>query len=39
MKTLDTLNVAYALEFKAQRFRTFDDHQGNLAKAQGMKTS
>jgi predicted nucleic acid-binding protein len=38
MKTLDTLHVACALEFKAERFWTFDERQAKLAKAQGMKT-
>jgi predicted nucleic acid-binding protein len=38
MRTLDTLHVACALELKAERFWTFDERQGKLAKAQGMKT-
>ncbi len=38
MRTLDTLHVACALEFKAERFWTFDERQAKLAKAQGMKT-
>ena len=37
MRTLDTLHVACALEFKAERFWTFDERQAKLAKAQGMK--
>ncbi|HZW94137.1 MAG TPA: PIN domain-containing protein [Candidatus Eremiobacteraceae bacterium] len=39
MKTLDTLQVACALELKAKRFWTFDKRQAKLAKAQGLKTS
>lgn len=39
MRTLDTLHVACALEFKAGRFWTFDDRQGKLARAVGLKTS
>jgi predicted nucleic acid-binding protein len=39
MRTLDTLHVACALEFKAERFWTFDERQAKLAKSQGMKTS
>jgi predicted nucleic acid-binding protein len=39
MRTADTLHVACALEFKAERFWTFDERQAKLAKAQGMKTS
>jgi predicted nucleic acid-binding protein len=39
MRTLDTLHVACAMEFKAGRFWTFDERQTKLAKAQGMKTS
>jgi predicted nucleic acid-binding protein len=38
MRTLDTLHVACALELKAERFWTFDERQGKLAKAQGMRT-
>ena len=38
MRTLDTLHVACALEFKADRFWTFDERQAKLAKAQGMKS-
>jgi predicted nucleic acid-binding protein len=37
MRTLDTLHVACALEFKAERFWTFDERQAKLAKALGMK--
>jgi predicted nucleic acid-binding protein len=37
MKTLDTLHVACALELKAERFWTFDERQGKLAKAAGLK--
>lgn len=36
-RTLDTLHVAAALEFKAERFWTFDDRQAKLAKAVGLK--
>jgi predicted nucleic acid-binding protein len=39
MRTLDTLHVACALELKAERFWTFDERQGKLAKAQGLKTA
>jgi predicted nucleic acid-binding protein len=39
MRTLDTLHVACALELKAERFWTFDERQGKLAKAAGLKTS
>ena len=39
MRTLDTLHVACALELKAGRFWTFDERQGKLAKAAGMKTA
>jgi len=39
MRTLDTLHVACALELKAERFWTFDERQGRLAKVQGMKIS
>jgi predicted nucleic acid-binding protein len=35
MRTLDTLQVAGALELKAERFWTFDGRQAKLAKAQG----
>jgi predicted nucleic acid-binding protein len=37
MRTLDTLHVACALELKAERFWTFDERQGKLAKAVGLK--
>jgi predicted nucleic acid-binding protein len=37
VKTIDTLHVACALELKTDRFWTFDERQGKLAKAQGMK--
>jgi predicted nucleic acid-binding protein len=37
MRTLDTLHVACALELEAERFWTFDERQGKLAKAQGLK--
>ena len=39
MRTLDSLHVACALELKAGRFWTFDERQGKLAKAAGLKTS
>lgn len=39
MRTLDTLHVACALELKADRFWTFDERQGKLAKAVGLKNS
>ena len=39
MRTLDTLHVACALELEAERFWTFDERQGRLAKAQGLKIS
>ena len=39
MRTLDSLHVACALELKADRFWTFDERQGKLAKAQGLKVS
>jgi predicted nucleic acid-binding protein len=38
VRTLDSLHVACALEFKAERFWTFDDRQAALAKAEGLKT-
>lgn len=38
VRTLDTLHVACALELKAERFWTFDERQGKLAKAVGLKT-
>ena len=37
--TLDSLHVACALELKAERFWTFDERQGKLAKAAGLKTA
>ena len=37
--TLDTLHVASALELKASEFWTFDQRQGKLARAVGLKTS
>jgi predicted nucleic acid-binding protein len=37
LQTLDTLHVACALELKAERFWTFDDRQGRLARAVGLK--
>jgi predicted nucleic acid-binding protein len=39
MRTLDTLHVACAIELKADRFWTFDERQGKLAKAAGLRTS
>jgi predicted nucleic acid-binding protein len=39
MRTLDSLHVACALEFKADCFWTFDERQAKLAKAQGLKAS
>jgi predicted nucleic acid-binding protein len=38
IRTLDSLHVACALEFKAEKFWTFDERQGKLAKATGLKT-
>jgi predicted nucleic acid-binding protein len=38
LRTLDTLQVASALELGAERFWTFDIRQAKLAKAVGMKT-
>jgi len=37
MRTLDTLHVACALEFKAERFWTFDERQAKLAKTLELK--
>jgi predicted nucleic acid-binding protein len=39
IRTLDSLHVACALELKAERFWTFDERQGKLAKAEGLKVS
>lgn len=39
VRTLDSLHVASALELKAERFWTFDERQGKLAKAEGLKSS
>ncbi len=39
VRTLDSLHVASALELKADRFWTFDERQGKLAKAMGLKIS
>lgn len=39
MRTLDSLHVACALELNAEHFWTFDERQGKLAKAVGLKTS
>jgi len=38
-RTLDSLHVASALEFGAERFWTFDERQAKLARAVGLKTS
>jgi predicted nucleic acid-binding protein len=38
VRTLDSLQVAAALELKADRFWTFDQRQEKLAKAAGLKT-
>ncbi len=38
VRTLDSLQVAAALELKAERFWTFDQRQEKLAKAAGLKT-
>jgi predicted nucleic acid-binding protein len=38
-RTLDSLHVAAALEFKAERFWTFDERQAKLAKAAGLKVT
>jgi predicted nucleic acid-binding protein len=37
MRTLDSLHVACALELKAEQFWTYDERQGKLARAQGLK--
>ena len=39
IRTLDSLHVACALEFKAERFWTFDERQARLARAEGLKTA
>jgi len=39
VRTLDSLHVACALEFRAARFWTFDERQAKLARAEGLKTS
>lgn len=39
VRTLDSLHVACALELKAERFWTFDERQGKLARSEGLKTS
>jgi predicted nucleic acid-binding protein len=39
VRTLDSLHVASALELKAERFWTFDERRGKLAKAVGLKVS
>jgi predicted nucleic acid-binding protein len=38
VRTLDSLHVASALKLKAEQFWTFDERQGKLAKAAGLKT-
>lgn len=38
IRTLDSLHVASALKLKAEQFWTFDERQGKLAKAVGLKT-
>jgi len=38
IRTLDSLHVACALEFKAERFWTFDERQVKLAKVEGLRT-
>ena len=38
VRTLDSLHVACALELKATHFWTFDERQGKLARAKGMKS-
>ena len=37
VRTLDSLHVACALEFKAEGFWAFDERQAKLAKAVGLK--
>jgi predicted nucleic acid-binding protein len=39
LRTLDSLDVACALELKADRFWTFDERQAKLVKGEGLKTS
>ena len=39
IRTLDSLHVACALELRAERFWTFDERQGKLAKTVGLKIS
>ena len=39
VRTLDSLHVACALEFKAEKFWTFDERQGKLARAAGLKST
>lgn len=39
VRTLDSLHVACALEFKAERFWTFDERQAKLARAEGLKVT
>jgi len=38
VRTLETLHVACALQLKAKQLWTFDERQGKLAKAVGLKT-
>jgi len=38
VRTLDTLHVACALQFNAERFWTFDERQAKLAKVTGLKS-
>jgi hypothetical protein len=39
VRTLDSLQVACALELKAEQFWTFNERQAKLAKAEGLRTS
>jgi predicted nucleic acid-binding protein len=39
VRTLDSLHVACALELRAERFWTFDEHQARLAEAVGLDTN
>jgi predicted nucleic acid-binding protein len=39
VRTLDTLHVACALELRADKFWTFDERQGKLARAAGLDTT